>query len=37
MYLVDTNLWLELLEIISFDRNFDQTDKGRKKPMEFVE
>jgi len=30
MFLIDTNVWLELL----LDADFDVTDRGRKTPME---
>jgi len=45
MFLVDTNVWLERLldqekagevsaTIVSFDKDFDRTERGRKTPGE---
>jgi len=48
MYLVDTNVWLEVLLaqeraaekhdliIVSFDKDFDRTTRGRKTPAEII-
>jgi len=48
MYLLDTNVWLELLlqqeraernglVLVSFDADFDKTDMGRKTPADILD
>ena len=47
MYLLDTNIWLELLPdqeraerddatLITFDKDFDSTSRGRRMPAEVL-